>query len=118
MWTALTTLSNKSSPRNVQESAICKSPTGHVHHADNFVRQSGDNTDDPFVAKAQQTLTESCGQLCYPLTSQGIDILGGPSSSYRVREDRVGESPTASTAQAHFGPEACIFIAKYAYHFY
>ena len=41
------------------------------------------------------------------------DMSGTNTMAYHVREDRAGESPTASTAQAHFGPEACIFVAKY-----
>lgn len=31
---------------------------------------------------------------------------------YRVREDRAGDLPTPGTAQAHFDPDACVFVAK------
>ena len=30
-----------------------------------------------------------------------------------MREDRAGDSPTPGTAQAHFSPDACVFVAKY-----
>lgn len=74
---------------------------------------------DPFITSASSDATVvSPGKTISPAESEGTLAVVSPDKGkaraveYAVRNDRANVVPSNNTAQAHFGPECCVFVAK------
>ena len=106
--------STDSSP-NDHLHATRNAPTWSASQVNAFVRSSGTKDDDPFVADAPTLQSSSKGLLSLLDGILYADIQDSAGTIYPVREDRAGAPPTPGTAQAHFSPDACVFVAKYVF---
>lgn len=84
-----TSTSAKSSPRKSLTVKIPGRGTWHLRADGSRAREGEGNEDDPFVESTTPT--------------------------YRPRPDRPNNIITNNTAQAYYGTEACIFVAKYVH---
>lgn len=76
-----------------------------------FVRQSANQSDDPFVSNGSATQSPDQSKfITIPATCFALIVLDG--ASFSPRHDRAGVALTNDNAQALLPPHACVFVAK------
>lgn len=107
-----------SSPSSDRAKAIRMSPNWRNKVSDlsaasraSFVRQSANQSDDPFVSNGSATQSPDQSKfITIPATCFALIVLDG--ASFSPRHDRTGVALTNDNAQALLPPHACVFVAK------
>lgn len=104
--------SAKSSPDADRYKQIVESPSWR--RGENFVRQSRDRSEDPFVTSSNTVLAPGRGKLCQIRTAKEANLIVAASPiAFRPRDDRIGLELSPDNAQAILPPNACVFVAKW-----
>lgn len=109
-----TTSPTATPPSSGRAQAIRSAPSWRGGHQSSFVHQTGVREDDPFVSTKEASP---------PQMPRTFDMIFGSTRLMGIEQcatlgyhpNKIGVTPTNNTAQAIFPPQACVFVAKYAF---